>query len=92
MQRWYRNHLPSLASIALLLLTKSSDLNQLVYVTWDELAPKINWNRFITKTTLIEQLKREAKEIRQEVVFEICYSWTERLYRLSENDSGYLRQ
>ena len=45
-----------------------------------------------SKQTLIDELKRAVKKIRATVVFESCDSWTNRLYRLSENDFNYLHK
>ncbi|CAF0904727.1 unnamed protein product [Didymodactylos carnosus] len=69
----------------------SSDLNPLDYSIWDEFVHVINWDKVKSKATLIQELKRAVKNIREEVVFESCNSWTNRLYRLSTNDFGYLR-
>ncbi len=89
-QQWSRNNFPSFIDKDEW-LPNSSDLNPLDYTIWDELAQVINWDRVTSKTTLIEQLKRAVKKIRQEVGFESCSSWTNRFYRVSENDGGYLR-
>ena len=70
----------------------SPDLNPLDYSIWDEFVHQMNWDRIQSKTTLIEELKRAVKKIRQEVVFESCSSFTNRLYRFKENDFGYLRK
>ena len=43
------------------------------------------------KNTLIAQLKQVVEKIRQEVVFESCSPWTNRLYRMSKNNGDYLR-
>ncbi|CAF2994817.1 unnamed protein product, partial [Rotaria sp. Silwood2] len=42
--------------------------------------------------TLIEELKRAVKKIRQDVVLQSCTSWTVRLIRVLENDGCYLRK
>ena len=65
--------------------------NPLDYSIWDELVTTINWNKVKSKTTLIQQLKSSFKNIRESVVFESCASWTNRLYRMSQNDENYLR-
>lgn len=69
----------------------SPDLNPLDYCIWDELTSVMNWSRIKSKKTLIEELKRSVKRIRQDVVLESCDSWTNRLLRLSDNDFNYLR-
>lgn len=69
----------------------SPDLNPLDYCIWDELAHAINWSKVTSKKTLIAELKRAVKEIRQNVVFESCMSWTNRVYRMSQNSGDYLR-
>ncbi len=89
-QQWSRNNFPLFIDKDEW-LPNSSDLNPLDYAIWDELAQVINWDRVTSKTTLIEQLKRAVKKIRQEVVFESCSSCTNTFYRVSENDGGYLR-
>ena len=65
----------------------SPDLNRLDYSIWDEFAQQINWAKVKSKKTLIDELKRSVKRIRASVVLE---SWTNRLYRLSENKGNYL--
>ena len=40
---------------------------------------------------MIEELKRGVKKIRKNVVFESCNSWTNRLYRMSQNNGDYLK-
>ena len=52
----------------------------------------MNWDRVQSKKTLIEELKRAVKKIREIVVFESCNSFTNRLYRLKKQDFGYLRK
>jgi len=64
----------------------SPDLNPLDYCIWDELAHAVNWEKVTSKKTLIMELKRAVKKIRQDVVWESCQSWTNRLYRMSQND------
>jgi hypothetical protein len=69
----------------------SPDLNPLDYCIWDEFVKVINWNKVTSKPTLIQELKRAVKKIRKNIVFESCASWTNRLYRMSQNDGNYLR-
>ena len=89
-QQWCRDNFPSF-------IDKdhwppnSPDLNPLDYSTWDEFANTIDWNKVKSKTTLIQQLKSSVKKIRQSVVFKSCTNWTNRLYRMSQNDGNYLR-
>ncbi|CAF5049630.1 unnamed protein product [Rotaria magnacalcarata] len=68
----------------------SPDLNPLDYSIWDKLANSINWNTVQSKTTLIQQINSSFKNIRESVVFEGCASFTNRLYRLCQNDGNYL--
>ena len=68
----------------------SPDLNRLDYSIWDEFAQQINWGKVKSKKTLIDDLKRSVKRIRDSVVLESCEGWTNRLYRLSENKGNYL--
>ena len=88
-QEWCQNNFPSF-------IPKdrwppnSPDLNPLDYSIWDELANTIDWNKVSSKSTLIKQLKSSVKKIRNSVVVESCTSWTNRLYRLSQNDGNYL--
>ncbi|CAF4337226.1 unnamed protein product [Rotaria magnacalcarata] len=69
---------------------ESPDLNPLDYSIWDELVNSINWNKVQSKTTLIQQINSSFKNIRESVVFESCASFTNRLYRLCQNDGNYL--
>jgi len=69
----------------------SPDLNPLDYCIWDEFVKVINWNKVASKATLIQELKRAVKKIRKNVVFESCSSWTNRLYRMSQNNGDYLK-
>jgi transposase len=88
-QEWCEEHFPSF-------LDKnhwppnSPDLNPLDYSIWDEFVHQMNWNNVRSKQTLIEELKRAVKKIREKVVFESCNSFSNRLYRLSKNDFNYL--
>ena len=67
----------------------SPDLNPLDYLIWDEFVKVIDWNKIKSKATLIQQLKSSLKEIRESVIVESCTSWTNRLYRMSQNDGNY---
>ena len=69
----------------------SPDLNPLDYSIWDELAHAVNWDKITSKNTLIIEVKRAVGKIRQQVVFESCASWTNRLYHVSQNDGDYFR-
>ena len=88
-QEWCQQHFPSF-------IDKdhwppnSPDLNHLDYSIWDEFVHQINWNKVQSKKTSIKELKCAVKRILQEVVLESCESWTNRLYRLSENKGNYL--
>ena len=70
----------------------SPDLNPLDYCIWDEFAQCVNWKRVTSKATLIDELKRAVKKIRQDVVLQSCSSWTARLSRLLKNDERYLKK
>lgn len=88
-QKWCRGNFPSF-------LDKrhwppnSPDLNPLDYSIWNTFVHQMNWNKVRSKKTLINELKRAVKKIRETVIFESCNSWTNRLYRLSKNDYNYL--
>ncbi|CAM2718409.1 unnamed protein product [Rotaria socialis] len=88
-QQWCQEHFPTF-------IDKdhwppnSPDLNPLDYCIWDEFVGHINWNNVQSKVTLIRERKRAVKKIRLQVVFESCNKWTNRLYRLKENDFDYL--
>ena len=69
----------------------SPDLNHLDCSIWDELAHAVNWDKITSKNTLIIEVKRAVGKIRQQVVFESCASWTNRLYHISQNDGDYFR-
>lgn len=68
----------------------SPDLNPLNYSLWNELVRAINWNRVMTKPTLIKELKAAVKRIPVEKVLESCLSWSKRLYRMNLFDGEYL--
>ena len=68
----------------------SPDLNPLDYSIWDEFVKVIDWNKVRSKATLIQHLKSSLKKIRESVIVESCTSWTNRLYRMSQNDGNYL--
>ena len=69
----------------------SPDLNPLDYSIWDELAHAVNWDKITSKNTLIIEVKRAVGKICQQVVFESCASWANRLYHISQNDGDYFR-
>ena len=89
-QQWCKDNIPSF-------INKdhwppnSPDLNPLDYSIWDELAHAVNWDKIMWKNTLIIEMKRAVGKIRQQVVFESCASWTNRLYPISQNDGDYFR-
>ena len=68
----------------------SPDLNPLDYCIWNELAMLVNWSKVTSKKTLIAELERSVKEIRQDVVFESCSNWSNRLFHVSQNNGDYL--
>ncbi|CAF1131772.1 unnamed protein product [Rotaria magnacalcarata] len=89
-QQWCRDNFPSFISKDRW-PPNSPNLNPLDYSIWGELVNIINWNKVQSKTTLIQQIKSSIKNIRESVVFESCASFTNRLYRLCQNDGNYLR-
>ncbi|CAM4828437.1 unnamed protein product [Rotaria magnacalcarata] len=89
-QQWCRNNFPSFIDKDCW-PPNSPDLNPLDYSIWDELANAIDWNKVKSKSTLIQQLNSSFKKIRESVVFESCASWTNRLYRVYQNNGNYLR-
>ena len=70
----------------------SSNLNPLDDCIWDEFAQTINWDKVTSKSSLIAELKRGVKKIRLDVVRESYFVWTNRLYRMTQNDGNYLRE
>ena len=86
-QKWCRDNFPSFVDNDCW-PPNSPDLNPLDYSIWDEL---VNWNKVKSKTTLIHELKSSVKKVCESVVFESCACWTNRLYRLYQNDGNYLR-
>jgi len=89
-QEWCAEHFPSF-------IDKdhwppnSPDINPLDYCIWNEFAQLVEWHAVTSKKTLISALKRAVRKISQDVVFESCSSWTNRLYRLSQDKGNYLR-
>ena len=69
----------------------SPDLNPLDYCVWNDIAQVIKWNAVTSKKTLIVPLKRAVKKISNDVVFESCFSWTNRLYQMSQDKGNYLK-
>ena len=69
----------------------SPDLNPLDYCVWNEIAQVIKWNTVTSKKTLIVPLKRAVKKISNDVIFESCLSWTNRLYRMFHDKGNYLK-
>jgi hypothetical protein len=70
----------------------SPDLNPLDYCLWNELGQAIEWHTVTPKTTLISALGWAVRKIPLDVVFESCASWTNRLYRMSQDNGKYLRK
>ena len=66
----------------------SPDLNPLNYCSGDQLGKTIKWNRVTSKKITNCRVKTNCK---RSVVFESCWSWTNRLYRMSQNEGNYLR-
>ena len=69
----------------------SPDLDPLDYCVWNEIAQVIKWNAVTSKKTLIVPFKRAVKKISNDVVFESCLSWINRLYRMSQDKENYLK-
>ena len=88
-QQWCKNNFPSFIDEDHW-PPNSPDLTSLDYPIWDEFVQQMNWNKVQSKKMLIEELKRAVKRIRQEVIFESCDTWTNRLYRLSKDNFNYL--
>ena len=70
----------------------SPDLNPLDYCILGEFAQCVDWKKVTSKATLIDELKRAVKKIRQDVVLQSCSSWTARLSRLLKNDGRYFEK
>ena len=90
-QDWCSQHFPSFIDKDTW-PANSPDLNPLDYCIWDEFAQAINWDKVTSKSSLIAELKRGVKKIRLDVVRESCSVWTNRLYRMTQNDGNYLRE
>ena len=88
-QQWCRDNFPSFIDDDHW-PPNSPDLNRLNYSIWNELVSTIDWDKVKSKTTLIQQSKSLFKNTCESVVFESCASWTNRLYRMSQNDGNYL--
>ena len=70
----------------------SPNLNPRDYCIWDESAQAIKWDKVISKSSLISELKCDVKKNRLDVIREGCSVWTNRLYRMTQNDENYLRE
>ena len=90
-QEWCSQHFPSFIDKDIW-PANSPDLNPLDYCIWDEFAQAINWDKVPWKSSLIAEFKRRVKKIRLDVVRESCSVWTNRLYRMTQNDRNYLRE
>ena len=78
-QQWCRGNFPSFIDKERW-PANSPDLNPLDYSLWNELTHMMRWNNVSSKPTLINELKRAVKRIRNEVVLESCsfdFSFTE---------------
>ena len=88
-QEWCAEHFPSF-------IDKdhwppnSPDLNPLDYSIWNELARAIKWDTVTSKKTLIVALKHAVRKIRQDVVFDSCSTWFNRLHRMAQDNGNYL--
>ena len=90
-QEWCFQHFPSFLDKDTW-PANSPDLNPLDDCIWDKFAQAINWDKVTSKSSLIAELKRCVKKIRLCVVRESCSIWTNRLYRMTQNDENYLRE
>jgi hypothetical protein len=90
-QAWCEEHLPSFIRKDRL-PSNTPDLNSLDYCTWNELGQAIEWHTVTSKMTLISALGLCVRKIPLDVVFESCASWTNRLYRMSQDNRNYLRK
>ena len=90
-QEWCSQHFPSCIDKDTWPVN-SLDLNPLDDCIWDEFAQAINWNEVTSKSSLISEVKRGVKKIRLDFVMEGCSVWTNRLYRITQNDGNYLRE
>ena len=89
-QKWCCQHFPSFIDKDTWPANRPN-LNPWNYCIWNEFAQTINWNKVTSKSSLISELKRSVKKIRLDVVREGCSIWTNRLYRMTQNDGNYLR-
>ena len=62
------------------------------YCIRDEFAQAINWDTVTWNSSLIVEVKRGVKKIRLDVVRESCSVWTNRSYRMIQNEGNYLRE
>jgi transposase len=90
-QSWCEEHFPSFISKDRW-PPNSPDLNPLDYCIWNELGQVIEWHTVTSKNTLINALRRAVRKISLDVIFESCASWTNRLYRMSQDKGNYLRK
>ena len=63
-------------------LPNSPDLNSLDYSIWDEFAQQINWAKVKSRKTLIDELKRNVKRIRDYRVGKLDQSLVEQQQQL----------
>ena len=70
----------------------SPNLNPLDYCIWEQFSQAINWNQVTWKSSLIGEIKHGVEKIRLYVVRESRSVWTNRLYRMTQNDRNYLRK
>ena len=87
--QWYRDNFPTFINSENW-LPNSPDLNSLDYSIRDEVVNIINWDKVKSRTALIQQIKLAHEKVRESVVFESCVNWTNRLYRMYQNDGKCL--
>lgn len=90
-QQWCESHFPAFFDKDRW-PPNSPYLNPLDYCLCDELAQAIDWDGVSSKETLIDELKRATKNVRPEVAFESCNSWTVRLLKVSKTQGMYLNK
>ena len=68
----------------------SPDLCPLDYSLWNELAQCMNWDQIMTKTTLIEEIKRSVKKVDKERILNSILDFTIRLREIKRNGGDYI--
>lgn len=87
-QQWCRDNFPDFI-VAGRWPPNSPDLNPLDYSVWEELVQAMTWRRVKSKSSLISEIKRGVKRMRQEVILESCKAWTVRVENVCKNGGNY---